>query len=387
MNALPMNLMVTPTPAAAPAPAAGTPPRGAPDSGFAQCLGQAVEREPVAAKATARDDAAVDAEATGEAQGGGEGAGADAAPETRTPHAARRGPAARSTARQAEAPTPVVTPQGADTETAVAKALVGGDATTEAPAPAAKPVADAAPELASLLPGWPPAAPVVPVAAATAATPSPAAEARGTADAALAAVASPTRASLADGGHAAQATPRPEDHAAPGHFALPAASVTTATPTHDTPPVVQAHVAAPMDSPAFAPALATQVRWLVRDGLQHAQLSLNPAEMGPVTVQIVLDGREARIDFRADLAVTRNAIEASLPVLAAALDESGLRLSGGGVHDGQAQRHGQPGWAGARAAVPTGGSSGQADDTALRATASAALRGGAAARGLVDLVA
>jgi flagellar hook-length control protein FliK len=129
------------------------------------------------------------------------------------------------------------------------------------------------------------------------------------------------------------------DEAVATTFALPAAPPTPAAPAAADMPPVHAHVAPPVDSPAFAPALATQVRWLVRDGLQHAQLSLNPAEMGPVTVQIVLDGREARIDFRADLALTRNAIESSLPVLAAALDESGLRLAGGGVHDGQMSQH------------------------------------------------
>ncbi len=189
---------------------------------------------------------------------------------------------------------------------------------------------------------------------------------------------------------AAAKLPRPEESTVLPAFALPAsapASAPSATLSHDTPVIVQAHVPAPVDSPAFAPALATQVRWLVRDGLQHAQLSLNPAEMGPVTVQIVLDGREARIDFRADLALTRNAIEASLPVLAAALDESGLRLAGGGVHDGQASRHGQSagqqGWNGATHASTTLGDTGGGRDAAVAATTRVATP----TRGLVDLVA
>ena len=61
--------------------------------------------------------------------------------------------------------------------------------------------------------------------------------------------------------------------------------------------------------------------------------------MGPVTVKIVLDGNQARVDFSADMATTRSAIEASLPALAAALHDSGLTLTGGGVFDGQ-PRHG-----------------------------------------------
>jgi flagellar hook-length control protein FliK len=120
------------------------------------------------------------------------------------------------------------------------------------------------------------------------------------------------------------------------------------------------HIAAAPDSVAFAPALANQVSVLIGDGVQQARLSLNPAELGPVSVRIVLDGVEARIDFTADLPATRAALEASLPTLAAVLDEGGLRLAGGGVHDGQAQprdRHASDGAPTARraeaAAAPT----------------------------------
>lgn len=102
--------------------------------------------------------------------------------------------------------------------------------------------------------------------------------------------------------------------------------------------VHEARIAAPVDSPAFAPALASQITWMANEGVQQARLSLHPAEMGPLTVQIVVDGTQARIDFGADLAATRHAIEASLPILAAALHDSGLTLSGGGVSDGQARQ-------------------------------------------------
>ena len=113
-------------------------------------------------------------------------------------------------------------------------------------------------------------------------------------------------------------------HGAPA--AAPALPLAAALKAVEAPPPT-ATVPAPIDSPAFAPALATQLRWWAHDGVQQAQLLLNPAEMGPVAVKIVLDGREARIDFSADLAATRGAIEAALPVLAAALDDGGMKLS------------------------------------------------------------
>jgi flagellar hook-length control protein FliK len=144
----------------------------------------------------------------------------------------------------------------------------------------------------------------------------------------------------------------------------------------------EAQLAAAIDSAAFAPALANQVTWLAGEGVQQARIHLNPAEMGPLSVKIVLDGSQARIDFSADLVATRNAIEASLPTLAAALNDQGLTLAGGGVFDGQA-RHGTPRERPAQGAGANNGAAlsprmpdGPAGTQALRS-----------ARGLVDLVA
>jgi flagellar hook-length control protein FliK len=169
-------------------------------------------------------------------------------------------------------------------------------------------------------------------------------------------------------------TPVPSTQVAAATALLPSKAAETPPPT--------ATVPAPIDSPAFAPALATQVRWWANDGVQQAQLLLNPAEMGPVTVSILLEGRDARIDFSADLAATRGAIEAALPVLAAALDDSGLKLSGGGVHDGSAQR--QPEWRAHNVTQRTPATAAARDDTNAINAVSAR---GATARGMVDLVA
>jgi len=131
---------------------------------------------------------------------------------------------------------------------------------------------------------------------------------------------------------------------------------------------------------AFAPALASQVTWLIHENQQHARLTLNPAEMGPVTVRIVLDGNQARVDFSADFAATRSAIESSLPVLAAALHDSGLTLAGGGVFDGQARQGAQPQASPRRPEASAGPLAGAPVETAP----AMAPRSG---RGLVDLMA
>jgi len=102
--------------------------------------------------------------------------------------------------------------------------------------------------------------------------------------------------------------------------------------------IAQAAVHAAIDEPGFGVAVGAQVALWVRDGVQEARLQLHPAELGPVTVQIALQGQAAHVDFTAAVAATRESIEQSLPALAAALRESGFTLAGGGVssHAGQA---------------------------------------------------
>jgi hypothetical protein len=53
-----------------------------------------------------------------------------------------------------------------------------------------------------------------------------------------------------------------------------------------------------------------------------------------------MDGTQARIDFGADVAATRQAIEAGLPELASALRDAGYTLAGGGVSSQAGGRQG-----------------------------------------------
>ncbi|MCW7540555.1 flagellar hook-length control protein FliK [Aquabacterium sp. A7-Y] len=114
----------------------------------------------------------------------------------------------------------------------------------------------------------------------------------------------------------------------------------------------QGTVAVPVESPEFPEALASQVTYLVRDGVQQAKLMLNPVDMGPLTVQIALQGQQAQVDFAASNAATRAALEASLANLAAALQGAGFTLTGGGVS--QQASPGQQGSRDDHAATPGG---------------------------------
>ena len=103
------------------------------------------------------------------------------------------------------------------------------------------------------------------------------------------------------------------------------------TTLHDVAPPPTVLLPTPLDAPDFSHALGLQVSMLAKGGIQQAELQLNPADMGPVSVQIVMDGTRAQVDFGADLAATRHAIEAGMPALASALRDAGFTLAGGGV--------------------------------------------------------
>lgn len=135
-------------------------------------------------------------------------------------------------------------------------------------------------------------------------------------------------------------------------------------------------------SEAFAMKFSAQVAVWVREGVHEAQLQLNPADMGPVRVAIVLDGAAAQVNFTAEHALTRQALEQALPTLAGSLADAGFTLAGGGVFD-------QPQQAPRNAADDTRRSADSRpapagdERTSDAATATAAAR----PRGMVDLVA
>lgn len=153
----------------------------------------------------------------------------------------------------------------------------------------------------------------------------------------------------------------------------PAATLLTGAP-------LSLSVATPVQSPDFSQALASQLTTLARGGVHEAELQLNPADMGPIAVQIVIDGAQAQIDFTASHAGTRQALETSLPALAAALNGAGLTLSGGGVFE---QRSG--GREGAADGERRAG--GRSETIALGGIEGPAGARPPAARGLLDLYA
>ncbi len=98
----------------------------------------------------------------------------------------------------------------------------------------------------------------------------------------------------------------------------------------------------PIDDPAFANHLAAQVGESLIGGLERAEISVSPPEMGPIRIELSLSGDQASVAFAAVMPETRNAIEQSLPLLRSMLAEQGLNLADASVgreHAGSGPQH------------------------------------------------
>lgn len=166
------------------------------------------------------------------------------------------------------------------------------------------------------------------------------------------AVAAPATTASAPGAFAAvlaqqgAAAERAETHAPAAHAGgLGIELAPTALPTHDlgaplatpTAPSGPVHQAAlpthPLDA-AFGGDLAAEVKVMVEGGVQQAELHLNPADLGPIRIQLSLNAQTADISFAAAHSLTREGLAQALPALREMLAGQGLSLGQAGVSSG-----------------------------------------------------
>ncbi len=92
-------------------------------------------------------------------------------------------------------------------------------------------------------------------------------------------------------------------------------------------------VNAPVLDPAWEAAVNDRVVWLAGRNIPSAEIRLNPAELGPLQVQLSVDEKAVNVTFNAAHAVTRDALESALPRLKDMLLENGMSLEGANVND------------------------------------------------------
>ncbi len=107
----------------------------------------------------------------------------------------------------------------------------------------------------------------------------------------------------------------------------------TVTPAAAVPPAVLPAIDMPPGADGWGEALGDRVIMMAGRRVQSADIRLNPAELGPLRVQVSVDDGTVSVSFHAQHAVTRDAIEQALPRLRDLLDDSGLALGDASVSD------------------------------------------------------
>lgn len=87
-------------------------------------------------------------------------------------------------------------------------------------------------------------------------------------------------------------------------------------------------------------AVGQKVVWMVGEGLQSAELTLNPPDLGPLQVVLSVTNDQASARFSSAQPEVREALEAALPRLKQMLSDAGVQLSGFSVNS-QAPGQGQ----------------------------------------------
>lgn len=177
---------------------------------------------------------------------------------------------------------------------------------------------------------------------------------------------------------------------AAGAAAGPAGDLAPAPGTPGAAPA-QAMLDMPPTAPTFAPALGKQIEVWMKDGVQHAEVQLNPVDLGPVRVRIAIEGDQTKVEMAADVQSTRDALQQAMPQLADALGQVGLSLGGAGVSDQPAsQSNDGSAFAAFADDARRGGGNGSSSGSTGDLAGSSAVDGAAAAartaarRGLLD---
>lgn len=87
----------------------------------------------------------------------------------------------------------------------------------------------------------------------------------------------------------------------------------------------------PLQDAAWGDALSDRVLFMTGQKIHNAEIRLNPAELGPITITVSVDDGVADVTFTAQHAAAREAIELAMPRLRELLSENGLQLGDASV--------------------------------------------------------
>jgi len=156
------------------------------------------------------------------------------------------------------------------------------------------------------------------------------------------------------------------------------------TPADNAPEPVSLSLNAPMQQGnRWAAEFGDRMAWIANNRFNSATLQVNPPQLGPIEVRILMSGDQAAVSFVAVQPQTREAIQQALPVLASSLASQGLSLgqtSVGRDHLPQQGGSGDSRSSGGQPSIALGGG-GDTDVSAISANGGGQPRDG---QGLVD---
>jgi len=92
-----------------------------------------------------------------------------------------------------------------------------------------------------------------------------------------------------------------------------------------------------VQSEAWGKVLSSRVVWMANEGVQRAELRLNPANLGPVEVKMSSNNEQVSVSFVAQHAATRDALEQALPKLKESFQENGMDLAQADVSEQESE--------------------------------------------------
>jgi flagellar hook-length control protein FliK len=124
--------------------------------------------------------------------------------------------------------------------------------------------------------------------------------------------------------------------------ARPAAAAAAATAALETatPAMPQARpLELPVGSKQWGEGVGERIQWMMNRGMEQAQIRLNPQHLGPLEIRLSMTNDQANVSIMAQHAVTRDAIEQSLPRLREMLQDANLNLANVDVGQREAAPH------------------------------------------------
>ncbi|MCL1091286.1 flagellar hook-length control protein FliK [Shewanella profunda] len=88
----------------------------------------------------------------------------------------------------------------------------------------------------------------------------------------------------------------------------------------------------------FSPVMKQQLITMVSNGIQHAEIRLDPPELGHMTVKIQVHGDQTQVQFHVTQSQTRDMVEQAIPRLRELLQEQGMQLADSHVSQGEQEQ-------------------------------------------------